>query len=49
LHATILHQLGLDHEQLTYRHDDRDEMLTDPAVTHARVVGEILRDPPSIG
>jgi hypothetical protein len=49
LHATILHQLGLDHEQLTYRHDGRDESLTDPAVTHARVVKGILRHPPSIG
>ena len=24
LHATILHQLGLNHEQLTYRHAGRD-------------------------
>jgi hypothetical protein len=28
-HATILHLLGLDHEQLTYRHSGRDERLTD--------------------
>ncbi|MBA4192220.1 MAG: DUF1501 domain-containing protein [Planctomycetaceae bacterium] len=28
-HATILHLLGLDHEQLTFRHSGRDERLTD--------------------
>jgi uncharacterized protein (DUF1501 family) len=49
LHATILHQLGLDHEQLTYHHEGREESLTDPAVSHARIVSEVLRDPPSIG
>jgi hypothetical protein len=48
LHATILHQLGLDHEQLTYHHEGREESLTDPAVNHARIVGEILREPPVI-
>jgi hypothetical protein len=30
-HATILHLLGLDHEKLTYRHNSRDERLTDVA------------------
>ena len=39
LHATILHQLGLDHERLTYRHAGRDYRLTDVA---GRVVREIL-------
>lgn len=39
LHATILHLLGLDHEQLTYRHDGRDFRLTD---VHGRVVRDIL-------
>lgn len=29
LHATILHQLGIDHEQLTYRFQGRDFRLTD--------------------
>lgn len=29
LHATILHLLGLDHEQLTYRYAGRDMRLTD--------------------
>jgi hypothetical protein len=37
LHATILHQLGLHHEQLTYRHSGRDYRLTD-------VSGKVLRD-----
>ncbi|MEX0679317.1 MAG: DUF1501 domain-containing protein [Pirellulales bacterium] len=46
LHATILHQLGLDHDRLTYRHHGRDETLTDSVVTDARVVGELLVKPP---
>jgi hypothetical protein len=29
VHATILHLLGFDHEKLTYRHNGRDERLTD--------------------
>jgi hypothetical protein len=28
LHATMLHLLGLDHEQLTYRYGGRDYKLT---------------------
>ena len=39
LHATILHLLGLDHEQLTYRYSGRDFRLTD---VYGRVVKEIL-------
>lgn len=39
LHATLLHQLGLDHERLTYRYSGRDFRLTD---VHGRVVQEIL-------
>ena len=42
LHATLLHQLSLDHTNLTYRHSGRDERLTDPEVTGARVVHEVL-------
>jgi hypothetical protein len=42
LHATLLHQLGLDHESLTYLHDGREETLTDSAVSEARVVTELL-------
>ena len=29
LHATILHQLGLDHDELTFQHSGRYESLTD--------------------
>src|SRR5205823_6922961 len=43
LHATILHQLGLDHTRLTYAHHGIDESLTDARVTQARVVTELLR------
>jgi hypothetical protein len=39
LHATMLHQLGLNHEQLTYRHLGRDFRLTDVS---GRVVEEII-------
>ena len=40
--ATLLNQLGLDHEQLTYSHNGRQETLTDPAVSKARVIDELL-------
>ena len=39
LNATILHQLGLDHERLTFRHQGRDFRLTD---VHGNVVTDIL-------
>ncbi len=39
LHATILHQMGLDHTQLTFRHGGRDQRLTD---VHGHVVKDIL-------
>jgi len=42
LHATIRHQLGLDHERLTYVHSGREETLTDPSLTHAKVVDGLL-------
>jgi uncharacterized protein (DUF1501 family) len=45
LHATLLHQLGLDHDRLTYRHHGGDETLTDSRVTKARVVTELLDGP----
>jgi hypothetical protein len=38
-HATILHLLGLNHEQLTYRHAGRDFRLTDVA---GRVVHDLI-------
>ena len=37
LHATILHLLGFDHEQLTYRYAGRDFRLTD-------VSGKVIRE-----
>ncbi|MBV6458762.1 MAG: hypothetical protein HONBIEJF_01900 [Fimbriimonadaceae bacterium] len=40
LGATILHQLGIDHERLTYRHQGRDFRLTD---VEGAVVRDILR------
>jgi hypothetical protein len=40
LHATILHLMGFDHEQFTYRHAGLDFRLT--GVEGARVVKEIL-------
>jgi hypothetical protein len=39
IHATILHQLGIDHERLTFRFGGRDVRLTD---VHGRVVRDIL-------
>jgi hypothetical protein len=36
IHATILHLLGMDHERLTFRHNGRDERLTD-------VAGEVIK------
>ena len=39
LHATILHLLGINHEQLTYRHLGRNFRLTD---VEGRVVKQIL-------
>jgi hypothetical protein len=39
LHATMLHLMGFDHEQLTYHHAGRDFRLTD---VHGRVLTELL-------
>jgi len=40
LHATMLHQLGLDHERLVYRFQGLDQRLT--GVEKARVIRPIL-------
>ncbi len=40
LHATMLHQLGIDHERLTYPFQGLDQRLT--GVEPARVIGDIL-------
>jgi hypothetical protein len=42
LHATLLYALGLDHRQLTYPHDGRQDSLTDVAVTDATSVPALL-------
>jgi len=39
LNANILHQLGIDHERLTFKFQGRQYGLTD---VHGRVVREIL-------
>ena len=39
LHATLLHQMGIDHERLTYRFSGRDYRLTD---VHGRVLRELI-------
>ena len=39
IHATVLHQLGINHKQLTFKFGGRDVSLTD---VHGRVVPELL-------
>jgi hypothetical protein len=39
IHATVLHLLGIDHENLTFRHNGIDRRLTD---VHGRVIPELL-------
>jgi hypothetical protein len=39
LWATVLHQLGIDHEDLTFRHGGRDMRLTD---VHGNVMKKII-------
>lgn len=39
LHATLMHQLGINHERLTFRHQGRDYRLTD---VHGKVVEDLL-------
>ena len=41
-HATMLHLLGLDHWELTYPHAGRNDTLTDPTLTEATVIQDIL-------
>jgi hypothetical protein len=40
LNATLLHQMGIDHTQLTHRFQGRDYRLTD---VHGNVVQGIIR------
>ncbi|MAT15133.1 MAG: sulfatase [Planctomyces sp.] len=39
LHATVLHLMGIDHEQLTFRHNGLDRRLTD---VHGHVIKDVL-------
>lgn len=39
LHATLLHQLGIDHKRLTYQHAGRDFRLTD---VYGRVINDVM-------
>ena len=39
IHATVLHLMGIDHKQLTYRHSGRDFRLTD---VHGRIIKPIV-------
>ena len=39
IHATLLHQMGIDHEKLTFRHGGRDQRLTD---VHGQVIRDLL-------
>jgi len=43
LHATLLAALGLDHTELTFSHEGRDDTLTDVVVTNAEVVPALLQ------
>jgi uncharacterized protein (DUF1501 family) len=44
LHATILNQLGLDHQTVTYEHSGRDESLTDASLTGAKVINALIKN-----
>jgi len=39
IHATLLYQLGIDHEKLTVRHNSIDRRLTD---VHGHVFNEMV-------
>jgi hypothetical protein len=39
IHATVLHQLGLNHEKLTFRHNGIDRRLTD---VHGHVIRDVI-------
>ena len=39
IHATVLHLMGIDHKQLTYRHSGRDFRLTD---VHGRIITPVV-------
>ena len=43
--ATIMHQMGIDHSRLVYKHAGRFESATDDVVTGAKVHPEIINSP----
>jgi hypothetical protein len=43
--ATVLHQLGIDHRRLVYKHAGRYESATDDVVTGANVHSQIIETP----
>ena len=45
LHATVLHQMGINHEQLIVNHNGSEETPTDARVTDAKVVFDVLEHP----
>jgi hypothetical protein len=47
LQATILYLLGLDHVRLTYPHAGRDETPTEVAITGAKLVPALVKNPPA--
>jgi uncharacterized protein DUF1501 len=46
LHATLLHLLGIDHEQLLYPHEGREQTPTDASVTGAKIVADLMKNGP---
>ncbi|MCP4175291.1 MAG: DUF1501 domain-containing protein [Fuerstiella sp.] len=42
MHATLLHQIGPDHNRLSFRHHGSDETLTDARGSNAQVVDGLL-------
>jgi uncharacterized protein (DUF1501 family) len=45
LHATMLWQLGIDHDKLLYPHHGLPETPTDAKVNGARVMSDLLQSP----
>jgi len=47
MQATLLQLLGIDHKRLVYAHGGRDETPTDASVTGAKIVADLLANPPA--
>ena len=46
LQATLLYLLGLNHKGLTFPHEGREETPTNMNITGARIVADIVKNPP---